>query len=120
MIIPFCEVIEGLLELNFNQKKSSKYFVDIAHDSKEAYQKVFEEKKLIYDLVFLDVRIPSYPDKKIYSGEYLTDLMRKEKIKSKMVIITSISIKDRLYSVYRNVEPEGILIKDRFGYPNSE
>lgn len=107
----FCEVIKGLLELNFDEKRSSKYFVDIAHNSKEAYQKVFEEKKLIYDLVFLDIRIPSYPDKKIYSGEDLADLMRKEKVKSKIVIITNISIKDRLFSVYRNVEPEGIIIK---------
>ena len=65
-------------------------------------------------MVFLDIRIPSYPDKKIYSGEDLADLMRKEKIKS------NISIEDRLYSVYRNVEPEGIIIKDRFGYLNSE
>ena len=66
------------------------------------------------DVVFLDLSLPPYEEEKIYSGEDLALLAKKYMPKAKIVILTSHTEAFKLYSLLKNVQPTGILVKSDF------
>ncbi|HZH87867.1 MAG TPA: hypothetical protein VFD78_01680 [Chitinophagaceae bacterium] len=64
-----------------------------------------------FDLVFLDLKIPASRDKKILSGEDIGVHVRKEYLDSKLIIITTFDNAYRIQNIFRNINPEGFLVK---------
>lgn len=67
-----------------------------------------------FDIVFLDLSLPPYPEKDIRSGEDLAVLVRKTWPKTKIVMLTSHAEAIVLYNIIKKVEPEGLLVKSDF------
>ncbi len=88
--------------------------IDTAFTSHEAYIKLKElqsnAKK--YDILLLDILIPVSEKDKIYSGEDLGLLVRKLSPQVKIIVQTGLLDNHLLYSVFTNLNPEGIIIKN--------
>lgn len=72
------------------------------------------EKKVGFDLVLLDINIPSSKDYKLLSGEDI-GLLLKNKFKNiKTMILTSTTDNHKLHSIFQSLNPEGFLVKSDF------
>jgi two-component system response regulator NreC len=83
----------------------------IAENCETAYNEINNN---IYDVVFLDLIIPSFPLMGINSGEDIAILLRKRMPKCKIVILTSHTEKFIIYSIIKKIQPEGFLVKSDF------
>jgi DNA-binding NarL/FixJ family response regulator len=66
------------------------------------------------DLIFLDMTMPAFAEKGIFTGEDMAQQIRSYLPKSRLVIITAHSETFFLYNLVKNIQPEGILIKSDF------
>lgn len=82
---------------------------------KDAYHFITDpENTEAADVVFLDLSLPPYEEEKIYSGEDLALLVRAHMPKAKIVMLTSHTEAFKLYSLLKNIQPNGILVKSDF------
>ena len=105
-------MIEGYkIILSYNTKD---YEIDAASafNCKAAYDLITDTTE--FDVILLDYSLPPYPEKGINSGKDLAILTRKQKPKSKIIVLTSHSEALILYDLIVSVEPEGILVKSDF------
>lgn len=98
------------------------FFIDEVYDIDSAIVKIkncvanlendkIEEKK-IYDLIFLDIKLPISSDKKILSGEELGMKIRECLPNVKIMISTTYNDNYRLHSIMKSVNPDGLLVKN--------
>ncbi len=66
----------------------------------------------IYDLVLLDIRLPSKDDSTIHSGEDIGVLITEKSPNSKIIISTTLNDNFRVYNIMKNINPDGFLIKN--------
>lgn len=66
------------------------------------------------DIIFLDMTMPSFAEKGIFSGEDMAQQIRSYLPKSRLVIITAHSEIFFLYNLVKSIQPEGLLIKSDF------
>ena len=93
------------IDINFTQ----------AVNSKEAYEIITNPVDYpFFDIILLDIRMPEYPEKKIYSGEDLGVLINSHIPKSKIIIITSHYEGLVLYNLLQKIEPSGLMVKSDF------
>ena len=71
-----------------------------------------------FDLVLLDINIPSSKDKKIQCGEDLGLELRNHFPKVKIIVYTAHNDNYRLHSILHSINPEGFLIKSDLDYKN--
>lgn len=83
------------------------------HSCEEVYRKIQIEKKL-FDVVFLDLIVPSFPEGNLDTGEDVGKLIRDKISGCKLLIITSHAERLQLYSVYKNLNPDALLVKSEF------
>lgn len=106
-------IIEGYKSiLSFNEQNLIINFHE-ARDSETAYD-IIKSKNILFDIILLDLSLPSYDKMKINSGEDLIPYMRQHQPQSKIIIVTSHTEQFILYKIYKKVRPEGILIKSDF------
>ncbi|MDX1718562.1 MAG: response regulator [Salegentibacter mishustinae] len=111
-------IVEGykniLLELD---RPDAKIIFESADNLRQAYEKIGQSVSSgnIFDVIFLDVNLPEYPAKKIFSGEDLALYIRKVSKGSKIIFLTMLSENFRLYNLVKNVNPEGLLVKSDVG-----
>ncbi|TXD82118.1 response regulator transcription factor [Subsaximicrobium wynnwilliamsii] len=77
-----------------------------------SYALLTDSKKIFYDLIFLDIKLPSSKDGKLLSGEDLGLEIRKQSPKSKIIVATTYNDNYRINNIFRNLSPEGLLIKN--------
>lgn len=77
-----------------------------------SYALLTDGKKTFYDLIFLDIKLPSSNDGKLLSGEDLGLEIRKQSPKSKIIVATTYNDNYRINNIFRNLSPEGLLIKN--------
>lgn len=98
-------------------KYGVKLCLDEAHNCRDGYQKItFCNKTAFYQLVFLDIQIPSDNFYGINSGEDLGQRIRAEMIETKIIVCTSYTDNFRLLNIIQNVNPEGLLVKGDISY----
>lgn len=77
---------------------------------------MIEKAEKPFDIAFFDLNMPPYPEKNIYSGKDLA-LFLKEKMPScKILVMTMESNVDAIKEVIKELNPEGIAIKNDLGY----
>lgn len=96
---------------DFYNNKTVSVNIDTAFNCKECFQKLFSEKALEYDIVLLDISMPPFEENKIFSGEDIGLFIRKNKPNTKLIVITGLVDNHRLYTIFKNINPDGILIK---------
>jgi DNA-binding NarL/FixJ family response regulator len=77
----------------------------------EAAHKIITTTTTTFDVVFLDITLPPYEEKNIYSGEDLVALVRKHLPNAKIVILTSHSESLVLHGIIKDHYPDGLIVK---------
>lgn len=86
-----------------------------ATSCKEAYEIITETEDLYaFDLVLLDLILPPYEEKGLYSGEDIAYLIREKFRFAKIMILTSHTEGFLLYDLKKKVNPNGLLVKSDF------
>jgi len=67
-----------------------------------------------FDLILLDVILPSYEPQKLFSGEDVAQLAKIKFPNCKIVMLTSHSEKFILYNIVERIKPDGLLVKSDF------
>jgi DNA-binding NarL/FixJ family response regulator len=67
-----------------------------------------------FDLVTIDYTMPAYPEKGIQNGSDLIPLIKKHLPDSKIMMLTTHSESLLLYSILKNHNPDGFLVKSDF------
>ncbi len=89
---------------------SEKILIDSAHNCENAIEKL-KTNNGNYDLVILDISLPSFEKMGINSGEDLGIWIRDKYPKIKILVVTSHYDALRLNSISKNISPEGFLLK---------
>ncbi|MFQ3182451.1 MAG: DNA-binding NarL/FixJ family response regulator [Polaribacter sp.] len=102
--------------LHFIEKENSEitFKITLTHNCDDAIAKIVESsnRRLKYDLIFLDIKLPPSKDKKILSGEDLGLTINKLLPDSKVIVSTTYNDNYRIYSLMKNLNPDGLLIKN--------
>ncbi|WP_044401654.1 response regulator [Lacinutrix sp. Hel_I_90] len=69
-------------------------------------------KKITFDLIFLDIKLPKSKDNKFLSGEDLGLEIRRVSPKSKIIVATTYNDNYRLNNILKSVNPDGFIIKN--------
>ncbi|MFC4636479.1 DNA-binding response regulator [Dokdonia ponticola] len=86
------------------------FVLDLATSCEEAIFKL--KSKITYDIIFLDIRLPSFSEANIYSGEDIILWIDKNlSYRPKIIINTTFHDDYRLYNLYKNINPDGFLTK---------
>ncbi len=84
--------------------------VQQAHSIKKAFNLLFVQN-IGFDMVIMDISMPSYFEKDLFSGEDLGRLLIEQNPQAKMLVITSLADKLRLDGILNTLKPHGFLIK---------
>lgn len=95
------------------QDSNSNLLIDTASDCEDAYWKIHKssEEDNLFDIIFLDIRLPPAESLKIFSGEDLGLKIREISSSSKIIILTMHNENFRIYNILKNISPEGLMIK---------
>lgn len=98
-------------ELSLNEF-SDRYIFEFhkAHDSAEAIELIEKNETNFFHIVFLDIRLPVSDNNSLINGEELGVKIKKT-IPSKIIVLSSISDTQRIYSILNNLEPNAFIIK---------
>jgi len=99
--------------------QKEKYFKDVmifykSHNCKEAFQITSKLKasNTEFDLVFLDLGLPSYPEALLYDGISVALLIRKEMSNCKIIMITAHTEILKVYDINKRIRPDGLVTKN--------
>ncbi len=107
------DAYERALEQISLTDKTYNFNINIANDCDTAILKIDEATiSGAFDLVFLDIRIPSSKDKKILGGEDLGMFIKKKCHTTKIIVSTTFNDAYMISCILKNVNPEAFLIKN--------
>lgn len=90
-------------EINFN--------FDEIYDCERYHEKIIGNNIIEYDLLLLDVHILSLLAQKKLSGQEIKLHIKHKRPNTKVIIITRFTDNYRLYDIFKNLNPDSILIK---------
>lgn len=86
----------------------------MAFNCKSAFE-IITDQTQSFDMFFLDLNLPGYPEEQLKSGEDLAYLVKEKHPDSKIIMLTSHSESFLLYNIVRKIEPNAFLVKSDFG-----
>ena len=108
-------MIEGYKSILSYNNLGCEISVTPAYDCESAYKRMEESEDIYeFDMIFLDLSLPPYEEKEIFSGEDLAIYAKKKYPFSKIVILTSHAEAFILYKIQNNISPHGLLVKSDF------
>lgn len=116
MIDDHLVIIEGYksaLKFGFANNEHGGIDIDFATNFKDAISKIRETKKSqLFDVIILDLSIPTCDISKMGSGEELGSWIRQHSPKSKLLVITGYGDNGRIKGVLEKLNPLGFLLKN--------
>lgn len=109
-------IIEGYRSILAHNSIGCVLNITEAYSCEEAYNKIFQAK-LQFDMVFLDLTLPAYPEKNINTGANLVPFVRKQHPDAKIIMLTSHSESIVLFDIMKEYQLEGVLVKSDFKSP---
>ncbi len=109
-----CHGYNFIIKNACDKKLLPKIHIEEAHSIAEAYEKLKGKKnpKIKYDLLLLDILMPVSEKYKMYSGEDLGLFIQKQNPDIKIMVQTALQDNHRLHNIFKNLNPEAILIKN--------
>ena len=98
----------------YKDKKVTFTFYE-AIDCKTGYEAVMNPP-VPYDLAFLDISMPEYPEKNIFTGEDIAKLLIQEIPDCKIALLTMHSESMKVQSIIDEINPLGLVIKNDLGF----
>lgn len=83
-----------------------------AKDCESAYNVITNPDSLVFDIAFLDISMPPYEDKGIYSGEDLAKLILEFMPNCKIILLTMFTEFLKIKTIIKNINPNGLVIKN--------
>jgi DNA-binding NarL/FixJ family response regulator len=83
-----------------------------AKDCESAYNIIIDANTPAFDIAFLDISMPSYEDKSIYSGEDLAKLILEHMPQCKIILLTMFTEFLKIKTIINNINPHGLIIKN--------
>jgi DNA-binding NarL/FixJ family response regulator len=107
-------IIEGYKNiLSFNNLGLHFNFTS-ALNCKEAYTILTNDNQPPFDVVFIDLSLPPFEEKAIFSGEDLALLVKEKFPETKIIILTSHAEAFTLFDLQKKIKPNGLLVKSDF------
>lgn len=88
------------------------FVISQAHDCKSAYDLIVDEQIPHFDVAFLDISMPSYEEKNIFSGEDLAKLILEKMPNCKVILLTMYTELLKIKTIIRTIQPNGLIIKN--------
>lgn len=92
--------------------KQYEFFISQAHDCKSGYDLIENENTPQFDIAFLDISMPAYEEKEIFSGEDLAKLLLKKMPSCKIILLTMYTELLKIKTIIRTIQPNGLIIKN--------
>ncbi|KAF2514553.1 response regulator [Flavobacterium foetidum] len=88
------------------------FVISQAHDCKSAYDLIESPNVPPFDIAFLDISMPAYEEKEIFSGEDLAKLLMKKIPECRIVLLTMYTELLKIKTIIRTIQPNGLVIKN--------
>lgn len=89
MIDDHAAIIEGYKAILSLSKKKYVLKITTAFDCESAYKVITQHHDIAFDVVFVDITLPPYAEKKLHSGVDLVALIRAHMPQTKIIVLTS-------------------------------
>ncbi|MCV9927708.1 response regulator [Flavobacterium sp. LS1R49] len=83
-----------------------------AKDCKSGYEVIMDPGTADFDVAFLDISMPAYEEKEIYSGEDLAKLIMDHMPNCKIILLTMYTELLKIKTIIRTINPSGLVIKN--------
>lgn len=106
-------IIEGYKNAitRYNPKEYD-FAISQAYDCRSAYDLIEDEATPNFDVAFLDISMPAYEEKDIFSGEDLAKLIMKKMPHCKIILLTMYTELLKIKTIIRTINPNGLVIKN--------
>lgn len=88
------------------------FFITQAKDCESAYEIITNPDIAPFDIAFLDISMPSYEEKGIFSGEDLATLIMEYMPECKIILLTMYTELLKIKTIIKNINPNGLVIKN--------
>jgi DNA-binding NarL/FixJ family response regulator len=92
--------------------KEYEFSITQAKDCRSAYDIITNPTALIFDVAFLDISMPPYEEKGIYSGEDLAKLINETMPNCKIILLTMYTELLKIKTIINAINPNGLVIKN--------
>jgi DNA-binding NarL/FixJ family response regulator len=92
--------------------KNHEFSIMEAKDCESAYNLITDPESVVFDIAFLDISMPPYEDKGIYSGEDLAKLILESMPNCKIILLTMFTEFLKIKTIIKNINPNGLVIKN--------
>lgn len=83
-----------------------------ASDCRSGYENIMNHDAEAFDIAFLDISMPPYEEKNIYSGEDLAKLIKEEIPQCKVILLTMHTELLKISTIVKTINPNGLIIKN--------
>jgi DNA-binding NarL/FixJ family response regulator len=106
-------IIEGYKNAitRYNPKEYD-FVISQAFDCRSAYDLLEDKATPDFDIAFLDISMPAYEDKELFSGEDLAKLIMKKMPHCKIILLTMYTELLKIKTIIRTINPNGLVIKN--------
>ncbi|SHF96599.1 DNA-binding response regulator, NarL/FixJ family, contains REC and HTH domains [Flavobacterium segetis] len=88
------------------------FFITQAKDCESGYNLITDRETVRYDIAFLDISMPSYEEKNIFSGEDLAKLLAEYMPDCKIILLTMFTELLKIKTIIKAINPAGLVIKN--------
>ena len=88
------------------------FLIEEAKDCKSAYEIITNSETKAFDIAFLDISMPTYEEKGIFSGEDLAKLLMEYMPKCKIILLTMYTELLKIKNLISAINPNGLVIKN--------
>jgi DNA-binding NarL/FixJ family response regulator len=88
------------------------FFIFEAKDCESAYNAVTDPDSVRFDIAFLDISMPPYEEKGIYSGEDLAKVILDTMPNCKIILLTMFTEFLKIKTILKTINPHGLVIKN--------
>ncbi|RTZ01627.1 response regulator transcription factor [Flavobacterium sp. RSP49] len=92
--------------------KEFEFFITKAKDCESAYHIITNPAIVPFDIAFLDISMPPYEEKNIYSGEDLAKLILEYMPNCKIILLTMYTELLKIKTIIKTINPSGLVIKN--------
>ncbi|MBE8727429.1 response regulator [Flavobacterium hungaricum] len=92
--------------------KQYEFVISQAHDCRSAYELIEDKNTPQFDIAFLDISMPAYEEREIFSGVDLAKLLLEKMPSCKIVLLTMYTELLKIKTIIRTIQPNGLIIKN--------
>ena len=88
------------------------FLIEEAKDCKSAYEIITNSETKTFDIAFLDISMPAYEEKGMFSGEDLAKLLMEYMPNCKIILLTMYTELLKIKNLISAINPNGLVIKN--------